>query len=117
MSNTVTRTYPRGFDAEVFSFGALEKAFLEAKAGYEREHVTPYIYERMPASAYLSDGDSSSYRVTVDTAEDLRLVREIFKELSGLEFIMWHDVVALLKRRPDLASINSGVKQKAVRTI
>jgi spore coat polysaccharide biosynthesis protein SpsF len=38
--------YPRGLDAEVFSFETLKKVNIEAHLGYEREHVTPYIYSR-----------------------------------------------------------------------
>ena len=43
VSNTISPTYPDGLDTEVFSFKALERAWKEAKKGFEREHVTPYI--------------------------------------------------------------------------
>ena len=45
VSNTLTCSYPRGLDVEVFSLRALKKACQEAKEPYQREHVTPYIYE------------------------------------------------------------------------
>ena len=55
-SNNIPRTYPRGLDAEVFTFAGLERTWREAVKPYEREHVTPYFYEhpelfRMGASA------------------------------------------------------------------
>jgi len=39
----ITASYPRGMDAEVFSFAYLKQAQNEASNAYEREHVTPYI--------------------------------------------------------------------------
>ncbi len=114
LSNTITRTYPRGFDAEVFSFNALEDACKNARKDHEREHVTPYIYENLAVKAYVCDDDSSAFRVTIDTADDFRHVSEVFKALSHVSFIRWGDVVRLLRSRPDLVRINSNVKQKMV---
>ena len=39
------RTFPRGLDLEVFSFSVLSNAFNNATEKYQREHVSPYIYE------------------------------------------------------------------------
>ena len=51
-SNALQRTYPRGLDTEIMTWDALSRSWHEAKAPYQREHVTPYIYE-MPASSLL----------------------------------------------------------------
>ena len=48
------RTYPRGLDTEVFSFKVLENAFTNAKEPYQREHVTPYIYEKSDKIYFLT---------------------------------------------------------------
>ena len=40
-----TRTYPIGLDTEVATFAALERAWKEATAKHDREHVMPYLYE------------------------------------------------------------------------
>ncbi|GAB1400785.1 hypothetical protein MASR1M66_22400 [Aminivibrio sp.] len=40
-SNTLKRTFPRGLDAENFSFASLETAWKEAETPWEHEHVTP----------------------------------------------------------------------------
>ena len=42
-SNTLTRSYPDGLDAEVVDFGRLETAWRDARLPSEREHVTPYL--------------------------------------------------------------------------
>ena len=44
LSNTLERTYPRGFDFEVVAAAALQRADREATARRDREHVTPWLY-------------------------------------------------------------------------
>ena len=77
-SNALVRTYPRGLDTEVVSVSALGRAWQGARKRYEREHVTPYIYEHPAEFKLLSvtgDADYSGHRWTVDTPEDLEFVR------------------------------------------
>lgn len=113
-SNTINRTYPRGFDIEVFSFQSLKKAAEEAVKPYQREHVTPFIYENMKTLNYENRKDASRYRVTVDTREDFELVAYIYELLSrGGEFGC-KEVVDLLDSRPDLVLINQRIKQKQI---
>ena len=45
-TNTLTRTFPVGTDAEIFSFNTLKKSWENAKLPSEREHVTPFIRNR-----------------------------------------------------------------------
>ena len=54
---------------------------------------------------------ANDLRVTVDTREDLALVRALVAELPDAP-PAWRDVVAVLRARPDLVAINSGVEQK-----
>ncbi len=61
-----------------------------------------------------SDIDRADWRWTIDTAEDLGFVRQIYSRLDGVDNFSWRDVVALLEEEPSLAWINSGVKQKEV---
>jgi len=116
-SNGVVRTYPRGLDTEVVTFRALELAWREARQPYQRTHVTPYIYENPGRFRILSvtgDGDFSANRWTVDTPEDLELVRAIYAQFEGESFLL-NDVLRLLEREPELAEINRLVAQKALR--
>ena len=116
VTNTLSRSYPRGLDVEVFSFNALEKAWREAKKPYQREHVTPYIYEH-PEIFHLANirnnEDLSYMRWTVDEEKDLKFVREVYKRLykEGEVFLM-QDILNLLKKEPQLMDINKEVKQK-----
>lgn len=119
VSNSLERTYPRGLDAEVFSFKALEKAAKEAIDPEEREHVTPYFYrhpEKFSLGCLKNDIDESHHRWTVDTAEDLELVTRIFEALysENTQFQM-KDVLQLLKQHPEWVAINAHILQKQLR--
>jgi spore coat polysaccharide biosynthesis protein SpsF len=111
------RTYPIGLDVEVCTFQALERAWKEAIEPHEREHVMPYLYDTPGRFKILRvdyEKDYSNMRWTVDTPEDLQLVRLIFARLavSGKPDFTWLDVLDLFEREPHLASINAQVKHK-----
>jgi spore coat polysaccharide biosynthesis protein SpsF (cytidylyltransferase family) len=117
-SNVFPRTYPRGLDTEVFTSAALERAWREAREPHEREHVTPYFYERPESSRLASMSgtvDYSQYRWTLDTPADLELLRAIYSRFDNRDDFHWQDVIALMKREPELAELNSQVLQKSVR--
>jgi spore coat polysaccharide biosynthesis protein SpsF len=114
-SNTVIRSYPRGLDVEVISFEALERAHRNASRAYQREHVTPWIYENPSQFRILSvagEADYSSHRWTVDTAEDLALIRAIYEQLGGGS--TFSEILDLVERHRDLAEMNSSIVQKAL---
>ena len=109
------RTYPIGLDTEVCSFAALERAWNEAKAPNEREHVMPYLYDvegRFKILRVDYEKDYGDLRWTVDTPEDLQLVRQIFDHFSGQQDFTWLDVLGLFERQPELALINSQIQHK-----
>lgn len=113
-SDLRTRTYPRGLDTEVFSFSALEDAFNYAKEHYQREHVTPYIYENAKSIYYYKDSqDYSKYRWTLDTCEDFELIKTIYTKLyKGEHNFYYKDILNLIEKYPFIAEINEGVEQK-----
>lgn len=116
-SNSIVRTYPRGLDTEVMTRDALSHAWRVARQPCEREHVTPYIYEHPSDFKLLSvtgDFDYSGHRWTVDTPDDLALIRAIYSHLKGRPNFSWRDVLDLLERMPELIEINRSVVQKAL---
>lgn len=111
------RTYPRGLDTEVFTAAALHKACLKAGKDYQREHVTPYIYEnserfRLLSVEHKSGNKLAAYRWTVDTAEDLSLVQALYQLFDGTDYFSWLDVIEILKQHPALNEINRHIVQK-----
>jgi len=115
-NNLPPRTFPRGVDVEVFSWTALERAWFQDHNPAWREHVTPFLY-RNPQSFRLhrviNQTDYSSMRWTVDTTEDLALVRRVFEHF-GHDGFSWKEVLNLVKQHPDWMEINRGIQQKEV---
>ena len=124
------RSYPIGLDIEVCTFAALERAWKEATQPYHREHVMPYLYEDersvhfsslqpVPSQPQVPPGffrvmhlhhvpDYGALRWTVDTAEDLELVRQIYSRFPGRDDFSWLEVLALFEREPELARHQCG---------
>jgi spore coat polysaccharide biosynthesis protein SpsF len=61
------------------------------------------------------DPDYGDLRWTVDTPDDLTLLRQIFAHFPGCETFSWQDILALFEREPDLGRINSAVRHKDFR--
>jgi spore coat polysaccharide biosynthesis protein SpsF len=116
-SNKIPQSFPRGLDTEVFSRDALTQTARRARQQYERVHVTAYMYrhpEIFNLLSVTSDVDRADWRWTIDTAEDLEFVRQIYRRLGGSENFSWLDVVAILEDEPELMWINSHVRQKEI---
>jgi len=116
-SNALVPRYPRGLDVEVFTMSALARAWREASQPYEREHVTPYLYEHPDLFRLFScqaEADYSHHRWTLDTAHDLELVRAIYARFGNQHHFGWWEVLQVLGNEPRLALLNSHVVQKAV---
>ena len=111
VSNGHPPTYPDGFDIEIFSFKALETAWMEAKLPSEREHVTPYIWnheEKFSIGNFENEIDLSKYRLTIDTPEDFTLISIIIKYFHDkwIEFRL-KDVMKFLNENPKLVELNA----------
>lgn len=111
------RTYPRGLDVEIFSYKILSEAFENANYEYEREHVTPYIYEHSKKVFYYkNDTDYSMYRWTLDTREDWELIKLIYDNLykDKHDFYM-KEIIELMTNNNELVKINQHIEQKKLR--
>ena len=114
-SNCLKRTFPRGFDFEIFSFKALKEAVENATDQSELEHVTPYINTNRSGKIILKHfvykKDESAYRLTVDTPEDFELIKELIENFN-CEKKGTSEVIRLLKLNPHLTKINQHIEQK-----
>ena len=111
-SNLFPPTYPDGLDVEVVTRDALDCAAAEAERRSDREHVTPFIWrnrERFRQVHLTREPSLAELRLTVDHADDLKFVEEVFRALEckqptfGLE-----QLLALLHERPELRALNAG---------
>ncbi len=116
LSNTLTRRFPRGLDAEIFTFAALEQAYRNAARDDEREHVTPFIYrhpDRFRLRNFGGDPDYSQYRWTLDTIEDWRFIEAVYGALFTPDGVFgMNEILSLLSRHPELPALNAGIEQK-----
>lgn len=115
VSNLHPATWPDGNDVEIMTFSALEQAWREATRPMEREHTTPYIWERPDrfriGNVTMGGGVdySMSHRFTIDYKEDYDLICAVYDELYPTNpFFEVEDILSLLERRPDIYAINSG---------
>ncbi len=118
-SNTLERTYPHGLDAEVISFQAIEKATKKAKTSFEKEHVTPYIYNtdknsfRLISHKAPPELTAPDIRITLDTLEDYALLCAVFEYLYNRnKFFTAKEIVNLFNEKPWLKLINKRTSQK-----
>jgi spore coat polysaccharide biosynthesis protein SpsF len=115
-SNTHERSYPRGLDAEALHRDTLERLARLGSSPAAREHVTAFVMEQ-PAlfrvAQVRAERDDSDLRWTVDTADDLAMVRALYAALDlGDVPSPYRDVVAAVRARPELAAANAHVVQK-----
>jgi len=110
-SNTHVRTYPRGLDVEALHRDTLVRIGRMATSAAAREHVTAFVMEQpelFRTCQVCAERDDSDLRWTVDTDEDLALVRELYAagELG------YRELVAHVRARPEIAAKNAHVVQK-----
>jgi spore coat polysaccharide biosynthesis protein SpsF len=82
--------------------------------------VTPYFYEHPDLFHLVSlraRVDYSQYRWTLDTAEDLELLRAIYSRFSNRDDFGWDEVIQLMEREPELVHLNAHVVQKALQGV
>ena len=106
-NNVDPPTYPDGFDVEVFTFAALERAWKEAKAQHHREHVTAFIRETegFRKTSVQSPIELSKLRLTVDNKEDYEVIQKLVALLPQ-DFSM-QDVLNAIETHPELTTLNA----------
>lgn len=110
-----TRTYPIGLDVEACTTSALADAWQHASQKNEREHVLPYLYAvpgRFKVVQLNHSPDLGHLRWTLDTPEDLILLRRIYRYFSGRNDFTWLDVLRLQQEKPALFTVNAQVIHK-----
>lgn len=114
--NIDVRRFPRGLDAEIFTIEALRTAAEEAKESFEREHVTPFIYNR-PDRFFLgtplgTTEEIPPYRWCVDEEADLELARKLLSAMPPDRLFDWRDCCMILALNPEWATVNQNVAQR-----
>ena len=106
--NRFIPSYPSGTEVEIFSFAALENTWKNATSEYDKEHVTPYIYnnrEKFNIFTVKSERNLSQFRWALDYENDLKLIRVIISKIQKRPILM-NDILELFEEEPDLTKIN-----------
>ncbi len=119
-SNLAQRSFPRGVDIESFKFETLEKTYELVTDDFQKEHVTPFIYnspEIFKISHLVADESfeklkKPEYRLTVDTEDDLKLLKIIFNNLYHEKGISIYEVIDFLDENPEFAKMNTDSEEE-----
>lgn len=117
------RTFPVGVSVQVFPVGVLADAAARTENPVERSHASFAIYkcpERYRLGAFLAAGKYAEWRhpelrLTVDTTEDLELMRELFRALyhKGKQFSTL-EAIKLIVADERLQRMNRHIPQNLV---
>jgi spore coat polysaccharide biosynthesis protein SpsF len=115
VSNLHPASWPDGNDVEVVRMDALAAAWQEATAPHEREHTTPFVWdrpERFRIGNVVRDGSrdlSMSERFTIDYAEDYAFVAAVYEALFRRDRTVFTlgEILGLLEARPEIRSLNA----------
>lgn len=119
ISNIDITTYPRGFDAEVFSMSALTNMYHSDTSAHQQEHVTPYLYahpEAYPVKHLNLQAklDASNLRLCVDEVADFRLIEKLIENYPDrIEAASAESIIRFLLKNPEIANLNKNVQQKS----
>jgi spore coat polysaccharide biosynthesis protein SpsF len=115
VSNLHPATWPDGNDIEVMSLEALAAAHQEAERPFEREHTTPFLWERPErfrignVAWETGENFSRSHRFTIDYPEDYHFIAAVYAALYRPERPLFSlaDILALLDERPEIQALNT----------
>jgi UDP-2,4-diacetamido-2,4,6-trideoxy-beta-L-altropyranose hydrolase len=109
-SNNMPRLYPHGLDCEVFTREALDRADRTATAGYDREHVTPWLRRTADltrASVVGPGWPAVQQRWTLDFPEDYDFFAALFPLLPRDRIAGMDEVLGILAAHPEIVAINA----------
>ena len=117
VSNNRKKTYPLGFNFEVFSQSALKKLWelefskLNNTHNFKKTFIPPTL-GMLKSSNFqnydmLNKEDLSKIRLTIDYSEDYEVVKTICENLySKNKFFSLEDVLDLIRKKPEILEIN-----------
>ena len=83
ITNTLQRTYPLGYDVEIFSYKALEWFYLDSLHLVKREHIS-LKFEKFcpfPVNNLKCREKFSGLRLTIDYKKDYEVMKILFENL------------------------------------
>ena len=110
-SNIILRTWPIGLDCEACTFDTLKKADEHATTTYDREHVTPYIYQHQDQfhieNLACPSPNLGKERLTLDYPEDYMLLQSLLPFLPEDRPPNYPEILSVFQKHPEFKKINS----------
>ena len=108
ISNTMPPSFPDGLDVEIFTYKALETAYMQAESTFDKEHVTSYIRNSPIFNKYnlKNNIDLSGLRLTVDEKEDFEVIKNIFNYFHPRINFSLKEILQLKKKKPSIFKAN-----------
>jgi|GEM_PF-1141208 len=111
VTNVLPPTYPDGLDIELISAEGLQRLWDRTRGDAMRSEWYNHDIRNNPDMYKIKNlsqaADMSKMRWTVDYAEDLELVREVYRSLSSHgEIFYMNDILKLLEENPQLVALN-----------
>jgi spore coat polysaccharide biosynthesis protein SpsF len=107
---------PRGFNVEAFWAQTLGRIEQRAALPRHREHVTLLVEEnssfKILRLASPKGWARPHYRLTLDTPLDFIMLQRLFVEGGVTPDTPFQSILTFLDQHPEIASINSSIKQK-----
>jgi spore coat polysaccharide biosynthesis protein SpsF len=120
VSNVIERSFPMGMETQVFARSVLEDVARRTHDKFDHEHVSLFIYRNPQIYSLRNVVASPSFarpqlRLTLDTNEDLAVIRAIYEALSprSSSFSLG-EMLTFLDSNPQVAAINSAVVHRHV---
>ena len=112
VSNSHVRSYPDGFDVQVFSTKLLGEVSLLTKDSYDRENVSSFIYRSDHYKTFAVIAEQNLFwpelRVTLDDKGDYLLIKNIIENI-GIDYRV-NDVVKYLRNNINLLDLNKDAR-------
>jgi len=115
--NYLPRSYPHGYDFEIFSSKILEAVWkyvfntFSTKQDFEKEKIPPmkYIINSKSLSIHniKNSSDFSFIRLTLDYPEDFELITKIYENLYQQNYNFDSEkIISLIRKNPKLLNLN-----------
>ena len=120
VSNVLQRSYPIGMDTQVFATEVLADVARRTQDPFDHEHVSVYIYRHPEIYRLLNVAAPAAetrpeQRLTLDTPEDLALIRAVFAALRPRDqAFSLAQMLAFLDANPEIARVNATVRHRHV---
>ncbi|EPA05352.1 cytidylyltransferase domain-containing protein [Candidatus Nitrosarchaeum limnium] len=108
ITTSLLQTFPKGIHVDVISMDILRKAWKNSSIPYEREYVTPYIFnnsKKFKIYNLVNPVNLSHINFTIDKNSDLKFVRNIALKIQKRPILL-KDILKLIDKEPELLEIN-----------